>query len=58
MSDKKLNSINNDFVKNFTDESLLEALNNVASVDDKSKGKLQFDFLKSQQDMNNYEMNA
>ena len=58
MSDKKLNSVNNDFVKNFTDESLLEALNNVASVDDKSKGKLQFDFLKSQQDMNNYEMNA
>lgn len=58
MSDKKLNNINNDFIRNFSEESLLEALNNVASVDDKSKGKLQFDFLKSQEDINNYEMNA
>lgn len=58
MSEKKLDNINNDFIRNFTEESLLEALNNVADVDDKSKGKLQFDFLKSQQDINNYEMNA
>lgn len=58
MKDKKLDGINNDFIRNFSEESLLEALNNVASVDDKSKGKLQFDFLKSQEDINNYEMNA
>ena len=49
---------NNDFIKNFTDESLLEALNNVADVDEKSKGKLQFDFLKSKDQNNSYEMNA
>ena len=58
MSDKKLNSINNDFIQNFTDESLLEALNNVADVDKKSKGKLQFDFLKSKDQDNSNEMNA
>jgi hypothetical protein len=58
IEEKKLNSINNDFIQNFTDESLLEALNNVADVDEKSKGKLQFDFLKSKDQNNSYEMNA
>jgi hypothetical protein len=46
------------FKQNYSDESLLEALNTVADVDKKSKGKLQFDFLKSSAPNDSYEMNA
>ena len=46
-----------DFLNNFTEESLIKALNTVADVDDKDNGKLHFDYLKSKNN-SNYEMNA
>jgi hypothetical protein len=46
-----------DFLNNFTEESLIKALNTVADVDDKDDGKLHFDYLKSKNN-SNYEMNA
>ena len=56
IEEKKLNY--DSFKQNYSDESLLEALNTVADVDQKSKGKLQFDFLKSSAPNDSYEMNA
>ena len=46
------------FLNNFTEESLIEALNKVADVDKNDNGKIKFDVLKSQGQNNNYEMNA
>ena len=47
-----------DFINDFTEESLIEALNTVAGIDKKDNGKLKFDILKSKGQNNNYEMNA
>lgn len=47
-----------DFLQNFTEESLIEALNKVAKVDENDNGKIKFDALKSRGQNNNYEMNA
>jgi len=46
------------FLRNFTEESLIEALNKVAEVDKNDNGKIKFDALKSRGQNNNYEMNA
>jgi len=46
------------FLDNFTEESLIEALNTVAGADKKDNGKLKFDNLKLKGQSNNYEMNA